>query len=39
MESIKNFSLESSLKPQQEESVMGTYEKDHSASINSLLER
>ena len=39
MESIKDFSLESKLKPQQEESVMEKYEKDHSASINSLLER
>uniref|UniRef100_A0A8C3X5K7 Nesprin-2 n=1 Tax=Catagonus wagneri TaxID=51154 RepID=A0A8C3X5K7_9CETA len=39
MESIKNFSPESILKPQQEESVTETYEKDHSASINSILER
>ncbi|XP_022426107.2 nesprin-2 isoform X3 [Delphinapterus leucas] len=39
MESIKDFSLESKLKPQQEESIMEKYEKDHSASINSLLER
>ncbi|XP_057586422.1 nesprin-2 [Hippopotamus amphibius kiboko] len=39
VESIKNFSLESKLKPQQEESIMERYEKDHSASINSLLER
>uniref|UniRef100_A0A673TZC2 Spectrin repeat containing nuclear envelope protein 2 n=1 Tax=Suricata suricatta TaxID=37032 RepID=A0A673TZC2_SURSU len=37
--SIKNFSLESKLKPQQEESVLEKYEKDHSASGSSLQER
>uniref|UniRef100_A0A2K5EX71 Spectrin repeat containing nuclear envelope protein 2 n=1 Tax=Aotus nancymaae TaxID=37293 RepID=A0A2K5EX71_AOTNA len=36
MEPVMNFSLASELKPPQEESIM---EKDHSASINSLLER
>ncbi|KAB1277565.1 Nesprin-2 [Camelus dromedarius] len=39
MESIKDVSLESKLKPQLEESVMEKHEKDHSASVNSLLER
>ncbi|XP_058423073.1 nesprin-2 isoform X4 [Diceros bicornis minor] len=39
MESIKNFSLESELKPAQEESIMEKCGKDHSASVNSLLER
>ncbi|KAG8511744.1 Nesprin-2, partial [Galemys pyrenaicus] len=34
-----NLSLESELQPQQEESVMEKYEKDHNAPINSLLER
>ncbi|XP_025775123.1 nesprin-2 [Puma concolor] len=37
--SIKNFSLESELKPQQEESVMEKYEKGHDASVRSLQER
>nr|XP_060475711.1 nesprin-2 [Panthera onca] len=39
MGSIKNFSLESELKPQQEESVMEKYEKGHDASVRSLQER
>ncbi|XP_019487654.1 PREDICTED: nesprin-2 [Hipposideros armiger] len=38
VESIKNLSLESELKPQQEEN-MEKFGKDHSTSINSLLER
>ncbi|XP_058149276.1 nesprin-2 isoform X2 [Dasypus novemcinctus] len=37
-ELIKDFTLESELKPQHEES-MEKYEMDHNASINSLLER
>lgn len=39
MGSIKNFSLESELKPQQEESVTEKYEKGHDASVRSLQER
>ncbi|XP_004370998.1 nesprin-2 [Trichechus manatus latirostris] len=39
MEPIKNFSLESELKPQHEASIMEECEKDYNASINSLLER
>uniref|UniRef100_A0A8C9AHQ9 Spectrin repeat containing nuclear envelope protein 2 n=1 Tax=Prolemur simus TaxID=1328070 RepID=A0A8C9AHQ9_PROSS len=39
VEPITNFNLASELKPQQEESITETYEKDHSASINTLLER
>ncbi|KAF4017561.1 hypothetical protein G4228_009109, partial [Cervus hanglu yarkandensis] len=39
MELVQNFNLESKLKPQQEESVMEKYEKGHSTSIDSLLER
>lgn len=38
MESIKNLSLRSEFKPQQEEN-MEKFEKDHSTSISSLLER
>ncbi|KAI4540669.1 hypothetical protein MG293_009710 [Ovis ammon polii] len=39
MELVQNFNLESKLKPQQEESIMEKYEKGHSTSIDSLLER
>ncbi|XP_006142459.1 nesprin-2 isoform X5 [Tupaia chinensis] len=39
MEPMKNLSPESGLKLQQDESIMEEHEKDHSASINSLLER
>ncbi|XP_066128936.1 nesprin-2 isoform X3 [Saccopteryx bilineata] len=37
VESMKNLSLESELKPQQEES-MEKYEEDHNTAVNSLLE-
>lgn len=39
MGSIKNFNLESKLKPQQEESSMQKYEKDQNAALSSLQER
>ena len=39
MDSIKNFSLESKLKPQPEENFMKKYEKDHNAALSSLQER
>ncbi|XP_069343498.1 nesprin-2 isoform X2 [Eulemur rufifrons] len=39
VEPISNFNLASELEPQQEESITKTYEKDHSASVNTLLER
>uniref|UniRef100_A0A2K6FJQ6 Nesprin-2 n=1 Tax=Propithecus coquereli TaxID=379532 RepID=A0A2K6FJQ6_PROCO len=39
MEPITNFNLASELKPQQEESITEKDEKDHSASVNTLLER
>ncbi|XP_073098376.1 nesprin-2 isoform X4 [Manis javanica] len=39
MESSESFSVGSELKPQQEESIMEKYEKDHNASVNSLRER
>ncbi|XP_077909922.1 nesprin-2 isoform X1 [Halichoerus grypus] len=39
MGSIKNFSLKFKLKPQQEESSMEKYEKDHNAALSSLQER
>ncbi|XP_037688490.1 nesprin-2 isoform X2 [Choloepus didactylus] len=38
-EPIKDFSLESELKPPHEESIMEKYEKDHNATVNNLLER
>ena len=39
MELVQNFNLESKLKLQQEESIMEKYEKGHSTSIDSFLER
>ncbi|XP_076978529.1 nesprin-2 isoform X1 [Tamandua tetradactyla] len=38
-EPMKDFSLESELKPPNEEKIMEKYEKDHNAAINRLLER
>lgn len=39
MGSMKNFSLKSKLKPQQEESSMEKSEKDHNAALSCLQER